>query len=168
MEIISVTRGDHPSDPWRLSPSIKGMIPLRPACLIRHCFLFAMAKLHISVAAAVLFCAIRYTSSFIIAFCLLSGGVTQSGMSIMTTRPQRSLSFLITRSSLAMSRFLVIDCSIQKVGFSASFCLNFWQANTCRGKLSRSNLREKMIYCSISFWLSRSTCFRVFLAMDIF
>ena len=27
MEIISVTRGDHPSDPWRLSPSIKGMIP---------------------------------------------------------------------------------------------------------------------------------------------
>ena len=31
MEIISVTRGDHPSDPWRLSPSIKGMIPLRPA-----------------------------------------------------------------------------------------------------------------------------------------
>ncbi len=67
MEIISVTRGDHPSDPWRLSPSIKGMIPLRPACLIRHCFLFAMAKLHISVAAAVLFCAVRYTSKF---FCL--------------------------------------------------------------------------------------------------
>ena len=27
MEIISVTRGDYPSDPWRLSPSIKGMIP---------------------------------------------------------------------------------------------------------------------------------------------
>ena len=27
MEIISVTRGDHPSDPRRLSPSIKGMIP---------------------------------------------------------------------------------------------------------------------------------------------
>ena len=44
MEIISVTRGDHPSDPWRLSPSIKGMIPLRPACLIRHRYLFAMAK----------------------------------------------------------------------------------------------------------------------------
>ena len=36
MEIISVTRGDHPSDPWRLSPSIKGMIPLRPAGLDRH------------------------------------------------------------------------------------------------------------------------------------
>ena len=34
MEIISVTRGDHPSDPWRLSPSIKGMLPFRPACLI--------------------------------------------------------------------------------------------------------------------------------------
>ena len=34
MEIISVTRGDHPSDPWRLSPSIKGMFPFRPACLI--------------------------------------------------------------------------------------------------------------------------------------
>ena len=36
MEIISVTRGDHPSAPWRLSPSIKGMIPLRPAGLDRH------------------------------------------------------------------------------------------------------------------------------------
>ena len=35
MEIISVTRGDHPSDPWRLSPSTKGMLPLRPAC--PHC-----------------------------------------------------------------------------------------------------------------------------------
>ena len=34
MEIISVTRGDDPSDPWRLSPSIKGMLPFRPACLI--------------------------------------------------------------------------------------------------------------------------------------
>ena len=34
MEIISVTRGDHPSDSWRLSPSIKGMLPFRPACLI--------------------------------------------------------------------------------------------------------------------------------------
>ena len=34
MEIISVTRGDYPSDPWRLSPSIKGMLPFRPACLI--------------------------------------------------------------------------------------------------------------------------------------
>ena len=34
MEIISVTRGDDPSDPWRLSPSIKGMFPFRPACLI--------------------------------------------------------------------------------------------------------------------------------------
>jgi len=34
MEIISVTRGDHPSDPWRLSPSTKGMLPLPPARLI--------------------------------------------------------------------------------------------------------------------------------------
>ena len=33
MEIISVTRGDDPSDPWRLCPSIKGMFPFRPACL---------------------------------------------------------------------------------------------------------------------------------------
>ena len=31
MEIISVTRGDDPSDPWRLSPSIEGMLPFRPA-----------------------------------------------------------------------------------------------------------------------------------------
>ena len=31
MEIISVIRGDDPNDPWRLSPSTKGMIPLRPS-----------------------------------------------------------------------------------------------------------------------------------------
>ena len=30
MEIISVIRGDNPSDPWRLSPSTKGIIPSNP------------------------------------------------------------------------------------------------------------------------------------------
>ena len=30
MEIISVIRGDNPSDPWRLSPSTKGIIPSTP------------------------------------------------------------------------------------------------------------------------------------------
>ena len=29
MEIISVIRGDDPSDPWKLSPSTKGIIPFK-------------------------------------------------------------------------------------------------------------------------------------------
>jgi len=30
MEIISVIRGDHPSDLWRLSPFTKGILPFNP------------------------------------------------------------------------------------------------------------------------------------------
>ena len=39
MEIISVIRGDDPSDPWKLSPSTKGIIPFNP--------LYAQIKNHL-------------------------------------------------------------------------------------------------------------------------